>query len=185
MKNSTRFFVGITLLVLIACYGCGVDKAEKEMKEAQQAMENAKSLFADELAPSDWNDALIVWEQGQAAVKEGKPARTYFIRAKSRFEKTAAIAKGEGENLSKEITTMQLSVGERVAKLRTALDSGRISSKIQKQVKPLAQEIEEGAAAVDSLVSQQNFVKARTLARELQTKLRNAELIMAGKKPVS
>ncbi len=185
MKNSIRFFIGISLLALIACYGCSVDKAEKEMNAAKQAMDSAKSIFADELAPSDWNSAVMEWEKGEAAVKEGKPAKTFFIRAKSRFEKTAKIAKAEGDTIAQEVTNLQLTTGERIGKLRTALDSGRISARIKNQVKPIAQEVEEANTSVDSLLNEKNYLKARTLAREIQTKLRNAELILAGKKPVS
>jgi hypothetical protein len=45
--------------------------------------------------------------------------------------------------------------------------------------------VEEGASAVESLVSEGNLLKARTRAKEVQRKVYNAELILAGKKPVS
>jgi len=185
MKNSIRFFVGFSLIILIMCYGCGVPSSEKEMKEAQQAMDNAKNLFADELAPTDWNEAIQSWEQAQGAVKEGKPAKTYFLRAKNRFEKTAKIAKAKGEDLSKDISSIQLTISERFSKVQSAFERGNVNAKIQKQIKPMLAEVEEGKATVDSLVSQGSFVKAHTLARELQNKIYNAELILAGKKPVS
>jgi len=184
MKNC-RFFVGISLLVFILSYGCGVENSEKEMKEAQAAMDQAKGIFAEDLAPSNYMEAMQAWEQGQAAVKEGKPAKTYFLRAKSRFEKTMTIAKAQGEALSKEITDMQLSIATRFDKVRAGLESGRTSLKIKEQLKPLAAEAEEAKAAVDSMASQGNYVKAFKLAKELQTKLYNAELILAGKKPAA
>jgi len=154
------------------------------MKQAQEAMEKAKSVFAEDLATSNWNEAMIAWEQGQAAVKEGKPAKTLFLRAKSRFEKTAAIAKAEGDQLAKEISTMQISIGERLAKVQAGLQ-GRASSKIKNQLKPLAEEAEVASATLDSLASQGDYMKAYKLAKELQSKLYNAELVLAGKKPVS
>ena len=103
MKNSIRFFVGCSLLILVACYGCGVPSSEAERKAAQQAMDNAKSFHAESLAASNWNEAVIAWEQGEAAVKEGKSAKTFFIRAKSRFEKTAAIAKSRAMYVQRSI----------------------------------------------------------------------------------
>ena len=184
MKNSVSFFVGISLLVLIACYSCGVPSSEAEMKQAQEAMEKAKSVFAEDLAASNWIDAMTAWEQGQAAVREGKPAKTYFLRAKSRFEKTAAIAKAEGDKLAIEVNTMQISIGERLAKVQAGLQ-GRASSKIKNQLKPLAEEAELASATLDSLSSQGDYMKAYKLAKELQSKLYNAELVLAGKKPVS
>jgi hypothetical protein len=185
MKNSNRFFVGCSLLILIACYSCGVPSSEAEMKAAQQAMDKAKSLHAEDLASSNWSEAMEVWEQGQTAIKEGKSAKTFFIRAKSRFEKTAAIAKSQGDVLSRDISDIQLSIGERLSKIKAALIKGGMSSKIQKQVQSIASEVEKGAESIDNLVTQGDFLKARTTAREMQAKIYNAELIMAGKKPVS
>jgi hypothetical protein len=185
MKNPIRFFVACSLFILIACYSCSAPSSEAEMKAAQQAMDSAKSLHAEELAASNWGEAMQAWEQGQAAVKEGKSAKAYFIRAKSRFEKTAAIAKSQGETISREVSDMQLRIGERLSKIKTALVKGRLSSKIQKQIQPIADEAEKGKDSIDTLVSQKDYLKARTAAREIQAKLYNAELIMAGKKPVS
>jgi hypothetical protein len=182
MKNSMRFFVGISLLVLAACCSCGGGNSETEMKAAQAAMDKAKSLFAEDLAPADWQEALTSWEEGQAALKGGKPAKSYFLRAKSRFEKTALIAKGNGDNMAKEISSMQLTIGERFSKIKSALASGKVSARIVNQLKPLAAEVEEGTASVDSLVSQGNYLKALMLARDVQTKVYQAELLIAGKK---
>ena len=44
-------------------------------------------------------------------------------------------------------------------------------------------ELEEGATTLDSLVGQGNFLKANMLAKDIQTKAYNTELIIAGKKP--
>jgi hypothetical protein len=162
--------------------GCGEAKPEAEIKAAQEAMDKAKSLFAEDLAPTDWKEAVISWEQGQAAVQEGKPAKTYFVKAKARFEKTATIAKAAGADMAKEITAMQLTIGDRFAKVKSALDRGKVPAKILKQVKPMATEIEEGTASVESLASQGNYLKAMVLARDVQAKVYKAELLLAGKK---
>jgi hypothetical protein len=185
MKNSIRFFIGFSLLVLIGCYSCGVENSEAEMKAAQQAMDNAKSLHAEDLATSNWNEAMQAWDQGQAAVKEGKPAKTFFIRAKSRFDKTATIAKAHRDEISKEISDMQVTINERYAKVKTALEGGKLASRVQKQIKPIAAEVEAGNTSINDLVSQGDYLKARATAREVQKKVYNAELILAGKKPAS
>ena len=184
MKSSTRFFVGCSLLMLIACYSC-TPSSEAEMNAAQQAMDKAQSLHADDLAASNWSDAMQVWEQGQAAVKQGKSAKTLFIRAKSRFDKAAAIAKSQGDTLSQEVSDMQVRIGERVSNLKAALLKGRMSSKIQKQIQSVVAEVDQGVVSLESLMSQGDFLKARNLAREIQGKIYNAELIMAGKKPLA
>jgi hypothetical protein len=185
MKNSMQFFVGCSLLILVACYSCGVPSSEAERKVAQAAMDNAKSFHAEELATSNWLDAMKAWEQGEAAVKEGKSAKTFFIRAKSRFEKTAAIAKSQSAVWSREVSDMQLSIMERFSKVKAALEKGRIASRAQKQVKAIVAEVEKATESLDGLVSQGDFVKAKKLAQGIQGKIYNAELIMAGKKPLS
>ncbi len=182
MKNSIRFFVGMSLLVLmVCCYSCG-ENSEAEMKQAQQAMEKAKSLFAEDLASSNWKEAMQVWEQGQAAVKEGKPAKTYFLRAKSRFEKTAAIAKAAGDIMSRDVQAMQVAITERLSKVQAALDRGKLPSKVQSQIKPIVAEVEEGSASIDILIGQRDFIKAKALAKDVQSKVYSAELILAGRK---
>jgi hypothetical protein len=185
MKNPSRFFVGCSLLALFFFYGCSYQIPEAEMKAAQEAMDKAKAVYAEDLAPSNWKEAMIAWEQAQAAVKESKPAKTLFLRARARFEKAVVIASATGEDIKKEIVEMQTTIAERSAKVRTALNSGRVSTKVRNQVAPIAAEVEEGASAVESLVSEGNLLKARTRAKEVQRKVYNAELILAGKKPVS
>ncbi len=184
MKNSTRFFIGFSLLLLAVSYGCSVS-SEVEMKAAQEAMNAAKNFHADELAASNWNEAMQAWYQGEAAVKEGKPAKTYFLRAKSRFEKTMTIAKARRDDVAREVSDIQLTISERLAKVKTALTSGRLTSRIQSQISPLVAEVEAGSETVGTLVNQEDFVKARTTAKEVQKKIFNVELILAGKKPVS
>jgi hypothetical protein len=184
MKNSIRFIVGGSLLILVACYGCGVPSYETEMKAAQAAMDSAKSFHAESLAATNWNEAIIAWEQGQAAVKEGKSAKVFFLRAKSRFEKTAAIAKDNGERMSREVSQMQTAINDALSKIKAELEKGRISAKLQKQVKPMVAEVDQGVAPLEKLVNDGDFLKAKTLARDLQSKLYNARLIAAGKKPI-
>jgi hypothetical protein len=185
MKNSIRFFVGLSLMTMIVCYGCGVENSEAEMKAAQQAMDSAKNIHADELAALDWSGAMQAWEQGQAAVKEGKSAKTFFLRAKSRFEKAAKIATPMRDRLSKDVSDRQTNIEEGIAKAKTALQSGKLNPKVQKQIKPIVAEVESGIQSIEDLVSQGDFIKARTTAEEVGKKVYNIQLIMAGKKPVS
>jgi len=183
MKNSIRFFVGFSLFILIVLYGCGVEKSEAEMKAAQQAMDNARSFAAEELAAANWQEAMQSWDQGQAAVKEGKPAKTFFLRAKSRFERTATIAKARRDDVSKEVSTMQQTINERCSVIKTALETGKLAPRVQNQLKPLMTEVDAGNQSIAGMVDHGEYVKARATAREVQKKVYNAELIMAGKKP--
>ena len=183
MNDSTRFFVGLSLLALISCYGCGAGSSELEMKEAQQAMENARSFSAEVFAPSDWDEAMKAWEQGQAALKEGKSAKSHFLRAKSRFEKTAEIAKSYYDQTSEEISQMQQMINERTEKIISTLDYRGLSSSVRNQLKPIMADVEAGKQTMDDLLQQGDLLKARDTGRELQKSLYNAELVIEGKKP--
>jgi hypothetical protein len=183
MKDSIRFFVGLSLLILIACYGCGPASSEAEMKGAQEAMEAARSFSAEELAPSDWNEAIQAWEEGQTAVKQGKSSKTLFLKAKSRFEKTAKIAKSHYDRISEEVSNMQQSISKRTESMKAALEVRRLSSKVRKEVTPILAEVNAGSASINELLEQGNLLQARDMAREIQNKVYNAELIMEGKKP--
>jgi len=183
MKDSIRFFVGLSLLSLIACFGCGPASSEAEMKAAQEAMEEARSFSAEELATSDWNDALQAWEEAQTAVEQGKSAKTLFLTAKSRFDKTAKIAKSHHERVLGEISEMQNTINERMQEIQSALDAQLLSSRAQKEIKPIMAEVEAGSASVNELLDQGSLLEASDLAREVQKKVYNAQLIMEGKKP--
>ena len=128
MKNLTRFFVGSCLLILLACYGCGVEKSEVEMKQAQDSKDQAKSLHADDITPTDWKEAVQVWDQAQTAVKDGKPAKTLFLRAKNRFDKIAAIAKSKNETFSKDLSEMQTTINSRYEKVKKALEAKKVEA---------------------------------------------------------
>ena len=184
MKNLTRFFVGLCLLILLACYGCGVENSELEMKQAQQAMDQAKSFHAENLTPADWKEAMQVWDQAQAAVKDGKPAKVLFTRAKNRFEKISAMAKSKRDVLSKDLNEIQTTNKERYEKIKKALAGGKLAARAQGTVKTIALEIDAGNASISKLVDTGDYIKAITTARDLQKKMYNAELIMAGQKPI-
>jgi hypothetical protein len=183
MKNSFHFFIGFSLLVLIAVYGCS-GNPEKEIKAAEQAMDEASSYHAEEVAATDWEHAMDAFKEGQAAVKNGKPAKSHFIKARSRFEQTAAIAKSRQDDLAKEVSGLRLSIDERFSKVRAILEKGGVRSSLLKQVNPIVAEAEAGNKSISDLVTQENYLQAREMAKEVQRKIYNAELILAGRRPV-
>jgi len=183
MKDSIRFFIGLSLLVFIACYGCSPENSEAEMKAAQEAMANARSFSAEELAASDWDEAMQAWEEGQTAVEQGKPSKTHFLKAKSRFEKTAGIAKSHYDRISEDVTKMQQTIGEGIKYIQSALDNRRLSSRVRKEITPILAEAEAGSESLNELLEQGSLLKANDTAREIQKKIYNARSIMEGKTP--
>jgi len=184
MKNLTRFFVGLCLLILLACYGCGVENSELEMKQAQQAMDQAKSLHADNLAPTDFQQAQKAWDHAQAAEKEGKTAtaKVLFVSAKIYFGKAGDIAIAKRDALSRELSSMQLMISSNFDQVKKDLSKKNLSPKQQGHVKAIASEVEDGNASISQLVIQEDLVKAVATAKDVQTKIYKAQLILAGQK---
>ncbi len=179
-----RFYVGLSLLILFASYGCG-GSAEIQMKEAQGAMDEARSLQAYDLAPADFQQAQKSWDHAQAAVKEGKTdaAKVIFTTAKINFNKCAAIAKAKREALIRELDAMQLMISQNLDQVNSDLSTKNLSPRQQSQVKAITSEVSSDNISISKLVSQNDLFKAVATAKGVQTKIYNAQLILAGQKP--
>ena len=182
-----RFFLGLSLLILFASYGCGRPSSEVDMKEAQAALEEAKSVHADVLAPKDFQQAQKTWERAQAAAKEGKTdtARVLFVSARIYFHKSVEIANSKKDALSRELSSMQLMINDNLDKVKSTLSKGDLSPKLRSQVKAIASEVEKDNATISKLVDQEDFVQAVAIARDVQVKVYNAQLALDGQMPLS
>jgi hypothetical protein len=182
---NIRFYISFGLFVVLASYGCGGGNAEMDMKQAQKAMEEAASLHADDLAPADFQLAQKTFAHAQAAVKEGKldTAKVLFVSAKIYFNKSAVIAKSKREALSRELDAMRLMISRNFAEVNTDLPKSELAPRLRAQVVAITAEVEEGNASIGKLVNQEDFLKAVAAAKEVQLKIYDAQLILAGKSP--
>ncbi len=178
-----RVYISLSLLVLLVAYGCGGSSAI-EMKQAQHAMDQAMRLHSDSLAPTDFQQAQKAWDHAQAAEKEGKTdtAKVLYSSAKIYFGKAADIAKAKQDSLSRELAAMQRVIGNNFAQVQFDLSKNSLSSRQQDQVKAIVSEVEEGNASIKNLVIEEDLVKAVATAKAVQTKIYNAQLILAGRK---
>jgi cob(I)alamin adenosyltransferase len=78
---------------------------------------------------------------------------------------------------------MQLMISSNFDQVKSDLAKKKLSPKQRDQVKALASEVEEGNASISKLVIQEDFPKAVATAKDVQTKIYNAQLILAGQKP--
>jgi hypothetical protein len=179
-----RILIGLSLLALLAFYACG-GSAELEMKRAQKAMEDARSLHAENLAPTNFEQAQKAWDHAQAAAKEGKTdtAKVLFASAKIYFGKAADVAKAKKEVLTRELDSMQIMINRNLDQVKGDLSKKNISSRQHGQVKALASEVEKENASIQKLVDQHDLVKAVETAKEVQTKIYHAQLILSGQTP--
>jgi hypothetical protein len=142
-------------------------------------------MRADTLAPMDFQKALKAWDHAQAAEKEGQTdtAKVLFASAKIYFGKAADIAKAKEDALSRELSAMQLMISENFDQVKSDLLVNNLSPKQQGQVRTIASEVEEDNAAIRKLVIEKDLLKAVATAKEVPTKIYNAQLILAGQKP--
>ena len=180
-----RFHTSLSFLILLASYGCGGGSAEVEMKGAEAAMNEARNLHADDLAPAAFQQAQKSWDHAQAAAKEGKmdAAKVIFNTAKTNFKKSAAIAKSKRDALNRELDGMQLMISKNLDQVNNDLSTKNLSSRQQTQVRAIVSEVMKDNASVSKLVNQNDLVKAVATAKGVQTKIYNAQLILAGQKP--
>jgi hypothetical protein len=184
MKISIRLSLCLCVLTWIACYGCNLNP-QADIKAAQKALEKAKDFHAEELAAPDWKDAMNLWDEAQGALAKGKSSRALFREARTRFEKATAIAKANGDAMKKEIADIQKTINDQYRKARADLEKSRSKSKIQKQLKPMLDEVAVGSSSVGDLIMQGDYPKAKAMIQNVQKKMLDAESALAEQKPAS
>jgi hypothetical protein len=137
-----RFCISLSLLILLVSYGCG-GSAELEMKQAQKAMNEAKTLHADNLAPTDFQQAQKAWDRAQIADKEGKTdiAKVLYSSAKIYFGKAADIGKAKQDSLTRDLIAMQAMIGSNFDQVKSDLSKSNLSSRQQGEVRAIASEV--------------------------------------------
>jgi hypothetical protein len=181
MKNLIRFFLGFGFLASIAFYGCQADP-QQEIKAARRAMEEAKDFHSEELAATEWKEAMQAWEEAQSALKKGDHPKDYFQKARVLFEKTITAAQAKGSAMEKEIDEVQKTINESYLKVKATLKEGRIKPKIQKELKPLLDEVAIDSSSVKDLIMHSDYTQAMAKVCDTQKKMRNAEMVLFGQK---
>ncbi len=179
----TRFFVSLFLLVLLISYGCG-GSADIDKKQALEALDRAKSLHADTLAAKDFQKAQEVFDHAEATAKEGNTdaAKVLFSTARINFGKTSDIAKAKTDTLSRELGAMRAVISENFDQVKGDLAYKNLSSGQKNQVAAIVSEIEKGNADIDKYVAQEDLINAVAAAKNVQTQIYHAQLILAGQK---
>ncbi len=182
--TGSRIYITLSLLVLLlAAYGCG-GSSEIEMKEARTAMNQAVILHADRYAPADFEQAQKAWDHAQDAEKEGQTAtaKVLFTSAKIYFGKASDIAQSKQNALTRELDAMQLMISKNFDQVKSDLSKNKLSTGQRNRVRAIVSEVEEGKAAIANLVIHEDLPKAVAAAKDVQTKIYHAQLILAGQK---
>jgi hypothetical protein len=181
MKNLIRFFLGFSLLASIVFCGCQANP-QQEIKTAQRAMEEAKAFHSEELAATEWKEAMQAWEEAQSALKKGDHPKDYFQKARVLFEKTIAAAQAKGSVMEKEINEVQKTINESYLKVKAALKQGQIKPKIQKELKPILDEVAIDSSSVKDLIMHSDYTQAMAKVHDTQKKMLNVEKALFGQK---
>lgn len=178
-----RLYISLILAILLASYGCS-GSAKIEMTEAQNALDHAMSLHADKFAATDFQRAQEAWDNAQTADNEGKTgkAKVLYSSAKIFFDKAADIARSRRDALYQELDNMQIAIGKNFDQVRFDLAGSNLPSRQRNQVMELVSEVEEGNESISRLANEEDFFEAIAAAKEVQTKIYHAQLILAGKK---
>jgi hypothetical protein len=175
------FYLSLSLAILLSSYGCG-GSAEIERTQAKDGMDRAKSLHADRLAPVDFEKAQKAWGHAQTAEKEGRTdnAKVLYTSAKIFFGKAADISKSKRESFSKELDAILSTIGRNFGQVKIDVSTNPLTANQRRQVEALVSEIENDLDSINELVAAVDLVKAVATAKELQTKIYHAQLILAG-----
>jgi hypothetical protein len=178
-----RLFMSLILLVLLFSYGCG-GSSEIDRRQAQAAMDLAKSSHADVLAPKDFQQAQKAWDHAQAVDKEGKTdaAKVLFSSARIYFGDATDIAKAKKDALSRELSTMQATISNNFDLVKLDLSNNRLSDRQRSQVAAIVSEVEKSNAAISKFQDQEDLINAVATAKRVQTQIYHAQLILAGQK---
>jgi len=178
-----KCFITLSVLTLLAACGCG-GSAEVERKQAQSAMEEAKTYHAEKYAASDCERAQTAWDHAQASEKEGKTdgAKVLYTSAKIFFGKAADIARSKRETLTRDLDRMQITIGTNLDQVKNDLLTKPLAPKQRSQVESIVAEVEKDRDSVSNLATQEELFKGIALAKGVQTKLYHAQLILAGQK---
>jgi hypothetical protein len=180
----TRFHVIVGFLMLFVSYGCR-GSAEIEMNEARRAMEEAERVRTESLAPADFEKARKAWERAQDADKEGNTgaAKVLYTSARIYFGQAADIARSRRDALSRELNGMQPVIGETLDKVKLDLSMEKSTPERRARVKAIVAEVETMNKSMAELVKEQDLVQAVAAAKDVQTKLYHAQLILTGREP--
>jgi hypothetical protein len=78
---------------------------------------------------------------------------------------------------------MQLVIDSNFDQVKNDLSKKNLSPKQRGQVEAIASEVVEGKDSISKLVIQEDFPKAVATAKDVQTKIYKAQLILAGQRP--
>jgi hypothetical protein len=173
MNYSHRIFVPISILLLFAFVsGCGgTQPPDEELKLVQQAIEQAKTVQAEKLAAADWSNAEAKMNDAQFAIKNKRysDAKTFYLQAKSRYEKAFTVGKAKHEMYMREVDEERTALGTNLGKLKAM--AAKAPTKMKKETEASIAEIDQKIAELDKAVQDKDAVKAKLTSKEVNGKI--------------
>ena len=148
------------------------------MQLAQTAMEEAQSQQAADFAAADWQDAMQVWNEAQAALanQSYSNAKALLITAKTRFEKVGSIAKAKRDSILQELQPLQATLNKGLESLQSSIASSRLSAGIRKEVDDAAGAVKAAIMQFNAEMDKGDVAKARTSGQDALKMLNEVQL---------
>lgn len=162
----------LSILVALLTFGslaCGGDPPDKEMQQAQGAIDAARAAGADQYAREEFTAAQEALAHANEAVKDRdyRLALNYALDSRERAQNAAAMA-ADGKakarvDADRAITAATAAVGDLAAKVKAA-EAGRASSRALAAARQALADSERGLQEARAAFDKGDYVTARTAA---------------------
>jgi hypothetical protein len=167
MTTMNRVSILFCVLLMLVFYGCA-SRPDEQLNLAQEAMKQAADVFADQYAPAEWKSAKEFWDQAQDQLgkQQYAAAAETLLRAKTRFTKAKEVAQAERESMLKQVKDIQAHIESRYTAWKESMPPAKLSPAVKKDFQAACADIDKRIEIVTSLVSQGDYMQAKTLGQQ-------------------
>jgi hypothetical protein len=154
-----RFVRAVALLMVALSVGCGAEPPNKEMNQAQGAIDAARAAGADRFAADEFTAAVDALKRSDEAAKAGdyRQALSHAIDSRERAQNAAKMAvegransRGEAERAIAEAATLLSRTNKELANPALAKSDPRVAHSAQATVATAEKALQEARSALAS-----------------------------------
>ena len=158
-------------LPLLACSSVPTERVE----QAEQSRARAVEELAPQLASSEWDDAEEAWRAAQDLIAKERygQARTWLLKARSRYDKARKVAGGKRTQLVREISGIQETARVRCRNLDGWIEAGsrELAAREKEALERQCKEVHETLAEISAQLERGLFEEAKILSQQTLRKV--------------
>ena len=189
MRRSCLLSLLLAVALTLLFSGCST-RPDEQIARAEEALKKAQEQHAEFFAPEDFSAARQAWDEANSKLKQEKygDATLLLLKASTRFNKAADIAKGKKEDTVRQIKGIHEAAGKRFQTLKDAVekDKARISAAKKKSFDEAGKDIEQKLSQVLTKLEGGEYQEAKFLAdtafRQVWETQKELEAALGGKK---